>query len=108
MKRRSGRLRTRLTRMNSRILGVGLCGFLLSLALVQNANAQSDKKTPASDRHTTRTADRVHQPTPGEAARRAQDLNGGGRVLSVERRPNGYRVKLIKRGDISIVFVPGK
>lgn len=41
-----------------------------------------------------------------EAARQAQQLNGGGRVLSVEQAHDGWRVKLIKNGDVRIVFVP--
>ena len=44
--------------------------------------------------------------SPGEAARRAQELNNGGRVLSVEPAGGGWRVKLIKNGDVRIVFVP--
>lgn len=48
-----------------------------------------------------------HAGTPGEAARRAQHLNGGGRVLSVSRGKDGYRVKLIKKGEIRIISVPG-
>lgn len=44
--------------------------------------------------------------SPGEAARRAQQMNGGGRVLSVEPASGGWRVKLIKQGDVRIVFVP--
>lgn len=44
--------------------------------------------------------------SPGEAARRAQALNNGGRVLSVEPAGGGWRVKLIKEGDVRIVFVP--
>ena len=44
--------------------------------------------------------------SPGEAARRAQELNNGGRVLSVEPAGGGWRVKLIKQGDVRIVFVP--
>lgn len=44
--------------------------------------------------------------SPSEAARRAQQMNGGGRVLSVEPASGGWRVKLIKQGDVRIVFVP--
>lgn len=39
-------------------------------------------------------------------AREAQRQNGGGRVLSVEPVPGGYRVKLLKDGDVRIIFVP--
>lgn len=108
VKRRSEKLLARLTRMNSRTLVACVCGLLLSLALVQNANAQLHRKANASGHHETRAADRVHHATPGEAAQRAQHLNDGGRVLSVEHRHDGYRVKLIKHGEIRIVFVPGK
>lgn len=44
--------------------------------------------------------------TPAAAARIAQKLNGGGRVLSVEPAAGGWRVKLLKDGDVRIVFVP--
>ena len=34
------------------------------------------------------------------AARRAQERNGGGRVLSVEPENAGYRVKVLKDGEV--------
>lgn len=37
----------------------------------------------------------------------AQRQNGGGRVLAVDRNDQGYRVKLLKDGDVRIVYVPG-
>ena len=40
-----------------------------------------------------------------QAARRAQDENGGGRVLSVEPSNGGYRVKLLRNGEVRVVFV---
>jgi hypothetical protein len=40
------------------------------------------------------------------AAQRAQAINGGGRVLSVEETRGGWRVKLLKEGDVRFVFVP--
>ena len=43
--------------------------------------------------------------SPGEAAQRAQQINGGGRVLSVERAGEGYRVKLLRDGEVRVVFV---
>jgi len=46
--------------------------------------------------------------TPGEAAEQAQRNNGGGRVLAVDPTGNGYRVKLLQRGDVNIVFVPSE
>ncbi|MGB0954529.1 MAG: hypothetical protein ACPGZP_00855 [Panacagrimonas sp.] len=40
-----------------------------------------------------------------EAAKEAKSRNGGGRVLSVNRVRGGYRVKLLKDGDMRLVFV---
>lgn len=36
----------------------------------------------------------------GDAARRAQQRNGGGRVLSVDPENGGYRVKVLKDGEV--------
>lgn len=108
MKWRNKQLSAWLTGMNSRTLVVSACAFLLSLTLVQNANAQMHRKAHTPRHQETRAPDRVHHTTPDEAALRAQSLNNGGRVLSVEHRHDGYRVKLIKHGEIRIVFVPGK
>ncbi len=44
--------------------------------------------------------------TPKGAALRAQELHQGSRVLKVEKTDGGYRVKLLKDGDIRIVFIP--
>lgn len=41
-----------------------------------------------------------------EAAREAQAINGGGRVLSVDEANGGWRVKLLKDGNVRFVFVP--
>lgn len=52
--------------------------------------------------------DRDDQPrgmSPNEAAKRAQRENGGGRVLSVEQSGNGYRVKLLRDGEVRVVHV---
>ncbi len=40
------------------------------------------------------------------AADRAQQMNGGGRVLAVQSDANGYRVKLLKNGEVQAVHVP--
>lgn len=40
-----------------------------------------------------------------EASRRAQQRNGGGRVLSVERDNAGYRVKVLKDGEVRVHLV---
>lgn len=42
-----------------------------------------------------------------EAARRAQQRNGGGRVLSVDPEGNGYRVKVLKDGEVRTHHVEG-
>ena len=43
---------------------------------------------------------------PSDAARRAQELNGGGRVLGVTPSDQGYRVKLLKQGEVRVLTVP--
>jgi hypothetical protein len=45
--------------------------------------------------------------SPAEAARIAQMQNGGGRVLEVEPSGDGWRVRLVKEGEVRTVFVPG-
>lgn len=40
-----------------------------------------------------------------EAARRAQQQNGGGRVLGVDAVPNGYRVKIVKDGEVRLYLI---
>ena len=44
----------------------------------------------------------------GEAAHRAQQLNGGGRVLAVDPADSGYRVRVLKDGEVRSVYVPGR
>lgn len=41
-----------------------------------------------------------------EAAKIAQKQQGGGRVLAVDLTDEGYRVKLLQKGDVHIVLVP--
>lgn len=41
-----------------------------------------------------------------DAAREAQAINGGGRVLSVDETHDGWRVKLLKEGNVRFVVVP--
>ena len=40
-----------------------------------------------------------------QAAREAQQRYGGGRVLSVDSMGGGYRVKLLRDGDVRVVFI---
>lgn len=44
--------------------------------------------------------------SPGDAARRAQQMNGGGRILSVDPNGPGYRVKVLKEGEVRVIAVP--
>ena len=43
--------------------------------------------------------------TPAQAAREAQKRYGGGKVLSVDPSGDGYRVKLLRDGDVRVVFI---
>jgi hypothetical protein len=45
--------------------------------------------------------------SPGDAARRAQQQYGG-RVLSVYPAGDGYRVKMLRDGEVSVVSVPNE
>lgn len=47
-----------------------------------------------------------HLISAGEAARQAEHADSGGRVLSIAHAPLGYRVKLIKNGEVRIIFIP--
>lgn len=46
--------------------------------------------------------------SPSHAARLAQQAHGGGRVLAVDPADSGYRVKLLQRGEVQIVFIPAE
>jgi hypothetical protein len=50
---------------------------------------------------------RPNEFSPGDAARRAQQMNGGGRILSVDPNGPGYRVKVLKEGEVRVFAVPG-
>jgi len=43
-----------------------------------------------------------------DAARRAQQMNGGGRVLAADPAEGGYRVRVLKNGEVRSVYVPGQ
>lgn len=75
--------------------------ILLSGLLAQPVMAAADGDPPAHHH-------RHHngELSPSAAARIAQRQDGGGRVLSVERVEGGYRVKLLKKGDVRSVMVP--
>lgn len=41
----------------------------------------------------------------GDAIRQAQERSGGGRVLGADPAENGYRVRVLKNGEVSTVYV---
>jgi hypothetical protein len=43
---------------------------------------------------------------PNEAAHRAQMISGGGRVLAVDPASSGYRVRVLKDGEVRSIYVP--
>ncbi|HEX4871992.1 MAG TPA: hypothetical protein VFV27_06745 [Nevskiaceae bacterium] len=90
-----------------------LLGLLLGLALVPESPAQERLRRPLLERPEQTElmapgrAELRPQISPGEAARMAQDLNGGGRVLSVDPAGRGYRVKLLKDGNVRVLHIDG-
>lgn len=46
--------------------------------------------------------------SPAQAAREAQHRYGGGKVLSVDPDGDGYRVKLVRDGNVRVVFIPNR
>jgi hypothetical protein len=61
---------------------------------------RSEERREEDHEHYTPRRDRS-----AEAAQRAQQRNGGGRVLSVEPENAGYRVKVIKDGEVRVHHV---
>lgn len=50
----------------------------------------------------------AHNLSVGDAAQRAQQMNGGGRVLAVDpSEGGGYKVRMLKDGEVRSVYVPG-
>ena len=43
-----------------------------------------------------------------DAMRRAQQMSGGGRVLAADPAESGYRVRVLKDGEVRSVYVPGQ
>ena len=69
------------------------------LALGSGAGFADDKQEHEKGRH-------PHPRQNDEAARRAQQQNGGGRILSVEPAEGGHRVKVLKNGEVRVLVVP--
>ncbi len=88
------------------ILAAFLGGLLMQSAFAAPGRGDDHDRRQDNDRQErARPGNRM---TPGEAAAQAQRNNGGGRVLAVDPTGNGYRVKLLQRGDVNIVFVPAE
>jgi hypothetical protein len=75
--------------------GGGYFGGGREASLVQRRNRGGDDD---SDSRSSRMS-------PSQAAREAQQRYGGGRVLSVDSMGGGYRVKLLRDGDVRVVFI---
>ena len=61
---------------------------------------QEQREQPRDDRRGQRDDRGDRGDRSGDAARRAQQRNGGGRVLSVDPEGPGYRVKVLKDGEV--------
>lgn len=98
-----------------------LRALLLFLTLgglgTQSAHADSRDRWERKQERRERTEDRLtnrlipQAPETGrlssdEASRIAQQRNGGGRVLGVSPAIDGWRVRLVKDGEVRTVFVP--
>lgn len=51
---------------------------------------------------------RTSRMTAAQAARQAQQRYGGGKVLSVDSTGDGFHVKLLRNGDVRVVFIPNR
>lgn len=69
------------------------------------SGAPSSLLPPGQSFETPEQLGRGPQLSAKDAAREAQQINGGGRVLSVDTANGGWRVKLLKDGNVRIVFV---
>lgn len=59
---------------------------------------QEQRREPREERRESLRDDRGDRSA--DAARQAQQRNGGGRVLSVDPENGGYRVKVLKDGEV--------
>lgn len=91
-----------------------LCALLSAGLLSGPADARSRDREARSQQQEQRRDDRdagreqwreQRRDRSAEAGRRAQQRNGGGRVLSVERDSAGYRVKVLKDGEVRVHHV---
>jgi hypothetical protein len=82
-----------------------LVAMTLPAPLVQSADPPRAKdEKPRRERH----VDPEKSTPEARAAKRAQDMNGGGRVLSVTPDADGHRVKVLKKGEVHVIHVPAE
>lgn len=91
---------TRLMR-TYRLILVLLGGLVFQPAFADPQNQSESRREP----HRRNDDGRL---TSNEAARIAQKQFGGGRVLAVDQTDEGYRVKLLQKGDVHIVVIPSQ
>lgn len=84
-----------------------VCALLSAGLLSGPADARSRERKPQQQEQQQQPREnRVQRrDDSAEAARRAQAQNGGGRVLSVEPEGSGYRVKVLKDGEVRVHHV---
>ena len=84
-----------------------LSALLLASAIVALGTGFAVADDQSRDDHAAeRGRHASRRPPNNEAAKRAQNMNGGGRVLSVEPAEGGHRVKLLKNGEVRVLVVP--
>ncbi len=76
-------------------------GLLAGPADARSRDKDKDKQAQSQQER----QDRKERDRSADAARRAQQRNGGGRVLSVERERAGHRVKVLKDGEVRVLHV---
>ena len=87
----------RTTTLCCAILSAGLLSGPADARPRDRGNSQGQDQMPPPAWRDTR-AERADRSS--DAARRAQQQNGGGRVLSVDPEGDGYRVKVLKDGEV--------
>lgn len=90
-----------------------LAGILVGgLGLNPSADARPKERFRVETRELGRPPDslidRRSRMSPADAAREAQMRYGGGKILSVDPAGDGYRVKLVRDGDVRVVFIPDR
>ena len=90
------------------LIGVACSGMALALPLLGKPlpGGRPDGFVPRGSVQEPAVSEKDSGLSAQEAARQAQSINGGGRVLSVDQANGGWRVKLLKDGNVRFVFVP--